>query len=51
MAPSTPPLRDRPEDVALATQELVAFLDDDDLWAPDKLVRQLRAAEVVGSTS
>jgi len=25
-----------------------AFLDDDDLWAPDKLVRQLTAAEAAG---
>ena len=27
----------------------VAFVDDDDLWAPDKLIRQLHAAEAVGS--
>jgi glycosyltransferase involved in cell wall biosynthesis len=26
----------------------VAFLDDDDLWAPDKLARQLEAAQVEG---
>jgi glycosyltransferase involved in cell wall biosynthesis len=29
--------------VEAAAGELVAFLDDDDLWAPDKLARQLRA--------
>jgi glycosyltransferase involved in cell wall biosynthesis len=28
--------------IEAAAGELVAFLDDDDLWAPDKLVRQLR---------
>jgi glycosyltransferase involved in cell wall biosynthesis len=28
-----------------ATGRWVAFLDDDDLWSPDKLVRQLEAAE------
>ena len=28
----------------------VAFLDDDDLWAPDKLARQLSAAEAAGAS-
>jgi glycosyltransferase involved in cell wall biosynthesis len=28
-----------------ATAPWLAFLDDDDLWAPDKLARQLEAAE------
>ena len=31
--------------IALASGEWVAFCDDDDLWAPDKLRRQLGAAE------
>jgi glycosyltransferase involved in cell wall biosynthesis len=31
---------------AEARGEWVAFTDDDDLWAPDKLARQLHAAEV-----
>jgi glycosyltransferase involved in cell wall biosynthesis len=30
--------------IAASTGEWVAFLDDDDLWAPDKLARQLAAA-------
>jgi glycosyltransferase involved in cell wall biosynthesis len=30
---------------AEAQGDWLAFLDDDDLWAPDKLVRQLRAAK------
>jgi glycosyltransferase involved in cell wall biosynthesis len=34
--------------IAEARGEWVAFTDDDDLWAPDKLVRQLRAAQVTG---
>ena len=35
--------------VAAATGTWVAFIDDDDLWAPDKLISQVRAAEVEGS--
>ena len=31
--------------VAAATGTWIAFLDDDDLWAPDKLVSQVRAAD------
>jgi glycosyltransferase involved in cell wall biosynthesis len=30
--------------IAEATGEWIAFIDDDDLWAPDKLSRQLEAA-------
>jgi glycosyltransferase involved in cell wall biosynthesis len=33
---------------AEARGEWVAFTDDDDLWAPDKLARQVRAAEATG---
>ena len=32
------------------TGEWVAFCDDDDLWAPDKIVRQLRALDETGSS-
>jgi glycosyltransferase involved in cell wall biosynthesis len=31
-----------------ATAEWITFLDDDDLWAPDKLARQLHAAREAG---
>lgn len=34
--------------VALARAAWVAFLDDDDLWAPDKLHRQLEALRATG---
>jgi glycosyltransferase involved in cell wall biosynthesis len=33
---------------AEARAEWVAFTDDDDVWAPDKLARQLRAADAAG---
>ena len=33
---------------AEARGDWLAFIDDDDLWAPDKLARQLRAAEDAG---
>jgi glycosyltransferase involved in cell wall biosynthesis len=36
--------------VAEAGGAWVAFLDDDDLWAPDKLARQLQAAHQTGRT-
>lgn len=41
--------RARNRGVAEATGEWVAFLDDDDLWAPDKLRRQLDAAMAAGA--
>jgi len=34
--------------IAEAAGRWVAFLDDDDLWAPDKLARQLQAAHQTG---
>jgi glycosyltransferase involved in cell wall biosynthesis len=34
--------------LAAASGDWVAFLDDDDLWAPDKLARQVRAAAGTG---
>jgi glycosyltransferase involved in cell wall biosynthesis len=36
--------------VASATGNWIAFLDDDDVWAPDKLTRQFAAAESIGAT-
>jgi glycosyltransferase involved in cell wall biosynthesis len=35
--------------IAAAKGDWVAFLDDDDLWAPDKLRRQLDAADAAGA--
>jgi glycosyltransferase involved in cell wall biosynthesis len=35
--------------IAESRGEWVAFLDDDDVWAPDKLLRQLRAAQASSS--
>jgi glycosyltransferase involved in cell wall biosynthesis len=40
--------RARNRGVAEARCQWVAFCDDDDLWAPDKLVRQLKAARESG---
>jgi glycosyltransferase involved in cell wall biosynthesis len=34
--------------IAEATGEWIAFLDDDDIWAPDKLVSQLQALRATG---
>lgn len=39
----------RDSGVAAARAEWVAFLDDDDRWAPDKLRRQLDAAAAIGA--
>jgi glycosyltransferase involved in cell wall biosynthesis len=47
---------DRPRGVSAARNrgaaeahgEWLAFVDDDDLWAPDKLVQQIHAAQTVG---
>ncbi len=38
----------RNQAAAVAGGEWLAFIDDDDLWAPDKLVRQLQAARDTG---
>jgi glycosyltransferase involved in cell wall biosynthesis len=35
--------------VGSATGNWIAFLDDDDVWAPEKLMRQLEAAESIGT--
>jgi glycosyltransferase involved in cell wall biosynthesis len=41
--------RGRNDAIAAARAPWVAFLDDDDLWAPDKLRRQLDAAQAAGA--
>jgi glycosyltransferase involved in cell wall biosynthesis len=38
----------RNDGAARANGEWIAFVDDDDLWAPDKLARQLEAANAAG---
>jgi glycosyltransferase involved in cell wall biosynthesis len=40
----------RNDGAARATGEWIAFVDDDDLWAPHKLAWQLEAAHVTGRT-
>ncbi len=35
--------------IAAATGDWISFLDDDDLWAPEKLTRQLTAADRAGA--
>jgi glycosyltransferase involved in cell wall biosynthesis len=37
--------------VALSTGQLIAFLDDDDAWAPDKLARQVASLAEHGSAT
>jgi glycosyltransferase involved in cell wall biosynthesis len=39
----------RNDGVTLARGDWLAFIDDDDVWAPDKLVRQIQAATAVGA--
>ncbi len=41
--------RARNEGLAAARAPRAAFCDDDDVWAPDKLTRQVEALEVTGS--
>jgi glycosyltransferase involved in cell wall biosynthesis len=49
-SPPTGVSRARNDGVASARARWIAFLDDDDLWAPDKLARQLSALEARGGT-